>query len=234
MNNHPDTVRLLLENNADPNRANKKGRTALMLAAGDKGLLNAVLWLEYELEILDRTRKDIQVMTAKIEELENKGGDKAKEKRDYLQARLTQAKHRVQLLENDKTPPQKSDSVPSALAGDEKRAALAQLLLDAGADIHAKDMSGSTALLFAIYQGDKETAELLIGRNADINARNKLGWTPLIIAKATGNSILEAVLTGAGALMEATDQKTVNRLSSSLARFQRKSPEERTLRPKKK
>ena len=189
--------------------------------------------MEYELRTLDETRKEIQVMTAKIEELENRGGDKAKKKRDYLQAKLAKAKRRVQLLESDKAPLKKTGSQPGAPSGAQDRAAMVQLLLDAGADIHAKDVLKSTALHFAVCQGDNKTAKVLIEKGAYINARNGFGWSPLVIAKATGNSSMETLLTGAGATMGAADQKAVNRLASSLSRLQYSSSLKRKIKPRK-
>ncbi len=67
------------------------------------------------------------------------------------------------------------------------------MLLDAGADVRAKDRQGITALLAAIDAPDHftyqeqfkyslEIASLLIGRGADVNARSAAGGTPLVAA----------------------------------------------------
>jgi ankyrin repeat protein len=60
------------------------------------------------------------------------------------------------------------------------------LLLDAGADIEARDGRGFTPLLWATYGGHASTVELLVGRGADINAAHEaMGFTPVGLAFRT-------------------------------------------------
>lgn len=56
---------------------------------------------------------------------------------------------------------------------------LITLLLDSGADIDARDLSGSTALHYATAYGDEHAVKLLLDRGADIEAKNDAGKTPL-------------------------------------------------------
>jgi ankyrin repeat protein len=65
----------------------------------------------------------------------------------------------------------------------------AALLLEHGADVHAKDGNGSTALHMAIRNGASlETIELLLrsGASTQIETTNEFGYTPLRIALETG------------------------------------------------
>jgi len=55
-----------------------------------------------------------------------------------------------------------------------------KLLLDAGADVNAKSMSGATALIWAA--GEPVKSRMLIERGADINAQSRQGRTPLMAA----------------------------------------------------
>src|SRR5215469_3045282 len=61
-----------------------------------------------------------------------------------------------------------------------------RLLLDAGAEVNARNAFDATALIWA--GGDPEKSRLLIQRGADVHARSKTGKTPLMaIAGRPGN-----------------------------------------------
>jgi ankyrin repeat protein len=59
---------------------------------------------------------------------------------------------------------------------------MANLLLDRGADINAKEPGGMTPLFHAVLAGDCATVELLLERGADINAKITLGVTAISLA----------------------------------------------------
>ena len=64
----------------------------------------------------------------------------------------------------------------AALFGQTKVVAL---LLEAEADVNAKNRDGSTPLHSAAFLGQYETAKLLLENGADVNIRNGDGGTPL-------------------------------------------------------
>ena len=65
---------------------------------------------------------------------------------------------------------------------------IAKYLIEAGAEVNAKDKKGNTPLH---YVKNKELAEILIEAGANVNAKNKYGQTPLTMANI--NNKLELV-----------------------------------------
>jgi len=63
---------------------------------------------------------------------------------------------------------------------------VANYLIDAGADIHAVNIGGSTPLHVACKFNSKDLIEKLIKKGADINKNNKKGNTPLMITVKNG------------------------------------------------
>ena len=52
-----------------------------------------------------------------------------------------------------------------------------QALLDAGADVNARNNYGWTALMHAARQGDPETVKLLLVKGAQVDLQDDRGWT---------------------------------------------------------
>lgn len=76
--------------------------------------------------------------------------------------------------------------------------------MKAGIDINARNETGNTALLAAVYcdfkpETTKKIVTTLINAGADVNAKNKHGRTPLIMASICQNSEIILVLLNAGA-----------------------------------
>jgi tankyrase len=79
---------------------------------------------------------------------------------------------------------------------------IVKILLNAGADIDARDKMGITLLMLACgksTQSYKEIAELLINKGALINQHDRLGYTPLLLSLSGGSAEIAELLIEKGA-----------------------------------
>ena len=84
-------------------------------------------------------------------------------------------------------------------------------LLNAGANVEARDKNGWTALRFAAAAGGTlETITALLSVGADVNARDKKGWTALhaVAAKGTPETIIALLEAGASGSVKSKNGKT--------------------------
>lgn len=86
---------------------------------------------------------------------------------------------------------------PQLRPGHDRR--LAQMAIEAGANVEAKDVNGNAALHYAVYHNKLEIAELLIASKAQVNAQNIYGNTPLHYAMKPVNEPLANCLAQHGA-----------------------------------
>lgn len=84
-------------------------------------------------------------------------------------------------------------------AAEAGKAAAVRAMLAEGADPNTAQTDGTTALHWAAYHDDPETAKLLLDAGADANAANRYGVPPLALACTTRNGLLVRLLLDAGA-----------------------------------
>ena len=101
-----------------------------------------------------------------------------------------------------------------------------QSLLEAGADINAKNDSGQTTLHIAARNGYKDVAELLIDEGADINAKDNDGHTPLYIAVNNNYKVAELLINkGADSSIKTESGQTLLQLTEQRKRMESTSPD---------
>jgi len=124
-------------------------------------------------------------------------------------------------------------------AAEQRNTALIRTLLGSGASITAAQVDGMTALHWAVYHDDAETAGLLVRSGANVNATNRYGVPPLSLASTNGNANLVKLLLDAGAdanaslpggetvLMTAARTGNVDAVNALLARGANPNAQER-------
>ncbi len=88
---------------------------------------------------------------------------------------------------------------PLADAAEKKDGASIRTLLQAGIDVNAPQVDGTTALHWAAYRDDLETMKLLLQGGADVTATNRYGVKALSLACTNGKVAMVELLLGAGA-----------------------------------
>ena len=94
----------------------------------------------------------------------------------------------------------------------------ARLLIEHGADVHARDQSQSTPLHHAGSWGYADKARLLIEHGADVNARDESQSTPLRLAVLKGYADIARLLIEHGADVNAQDQSQSTHLHLAMFR----------------
>src|ERR1700736_1873430 len=74
------------------------------------------------------------------------------------------------------------DGSPVADAAANRNLAVLKKLIGEKADVNAAQADGTTALLWAIHQGDADAVDVLLKAGADVKAANRLNATPLYLA----------------------------------------------------
>lgn len=89
---------------------------------------------------------------------------------------------------------------------------LVKLLIDQGADVDIKDLTGDTALIVVAGNGYIEIVRLLIDKGADVNLQNENGSTALMLASANGHREIVKLLIEYGADLNIKDKEGITAL----------------------
>jgi ankyrin repeat protein len=169
---HPEIVRLLIENGADVNTKDGFGDTVLMFACEQGHLDLANFLLESGADI---HQVNTNVFRGKTALMGAAGAGQAEV------VKLLLAHHAdVNAAGADK----ETALFKAAYYG---RAEVASILLENGADIYARDSRRNTPLLHAASRGHAGVVELLLDRGADVNAQNQQDWNALMQACTVGH-----------------------------------------------
>lgn len=84
--------------------------------------------------------------------------------------------------------------------------AIGQRLIDAGANINARNNNGNTPLYLAVLHERPEVRDFLIQKGAELDKGRDDGWTPLIKAVYDGNVAAVKALAAAGANLDTKEE----------------------------
>jgi ankyrin repeat protein len=93
---------------------------------------------------------------------------------------------------------------------------LVELLINAEAEVNAKNKDGDTPLHEAVFRGYDELARFLLSQGAYVNAANKAGVTPLHYAAGLGRRSLVELLLDKGAAINARSVGGLTPLSAAV------------------
>lgn len=174
-----DTVRRLLTEGADPSALNKKGLSALHVAAreGDSFVLTAIL--ESPAIFINSPDRD-NGFTALLHAISGCQGDPAT------------VRQILGIKDCDVTVTDKEKNNALHLAATLGQTDVVALLLGRGVPREAVNAYGDTPLHLALKEGNEDTALMLLQRGADPNTKDAGGSTPLHLA--IGNRLLTAAL----------------------------------------
>ena len=114
--------------------------------------------------------------------------------------------------------PERMAEINCVLAASRGELEVVEVALDAGVDLDAKDVDGTTALMAASFRGCTELVRLLVTRGASINVvQERYRWTPLIAAAYGDHTEATRVLIQCGADMEFSDAEVRGGVDSSMA-----------------
>ena len=174
-NNNPGIIKALIRDGADVNARNDQGWTALMSALANEANSNSQI-----IKILIEAGADV----------------KAKNNRGITARDLAKRKQNIEIQKLADTLLFVSENPTADLYNvvKDSRTSITQIktLINAGADVNAKDKSGNTIFMNAVkYNSNVEIIKTLLSAGADINAKNNKGQTAKDLAKKNPNYLIQ-------------------------------------------
>ena len=161
-------INLLLDNNADPNKATTKNETPLLIAIKNETPLL--------LAIKDPGSKRLIAYTSRVDQIIDSIGMAIIE---------TLIRHGADINFQDRF-----GVTPLNYASIYGHAGFADLLIYYGAEIDKKSYDGTTPLMSAVWAGYDDVADLLIKNGANLESRDADGNTPFLIAAQNGDTLM--------------------------------------------
>ena len=201
-------VKMLLDQGADVNTCDSRGKTALMYAASADNAECVDVLLEAGADVnMSDARGITALMEASsagnsvcVEKLLKEGadvninnslsGDTALMSAVQMRSNMQRREMCVKLLIKagaDVNARAKDGSTALIEAGKHASTLCIQLLIDAGADVNARSVLGKTALLNVAKRGCVESMKILIEAGADVNEIDHYKRTPLILVASIDN-----------------------------------------------
>lgn len=224
----PARVKMLLDKGADANVVSKQGRTPLMVAANYPGAeesLRLLLAKTKNVNVQDQFEGTALMWAVQggnpraVKMLLDAGADPSKTSKaigsalnnygsgDIATLKMLLAKHTPVNSATQAANQVKNGEIalkfltPLMLAAPYAKPEAIKALLDAGADVNAKDVRGMTPLMLAVSSEnqDARVAKLLVARGAKVNDKSNIGETALDWANKFKNPDVIAALKKAGA-----------------------------------
>ena len=190
----------LLEQGANVDSRDDKGRTALMAACKAGQLESVRLLISRGADVNARDNEGDSVLTYGVINIDEDSS--SKNDRRSRQVEIV----KTLLASGADVNAQRSGWTPLLCAVSHGNNDIVAMLLSRGADLNARTDTGMTALARAIYDGRLQVFRMLLEAGADVNSRDGEGYTPLM-RSARGKPAFVSALLKKGAELNALNAR---------------------------
>lgn len=199
---YTDCVKALLEAGADPDARSHNGKT---------GLITATQWGHFN------CAKTLLRFGAKVNSMSDAGDTALKWAARGGNTSLV----RLLLQSGAEANTPSMDGTTALMFAAHASADCVRELVNAGADLHARNTRGQVPLFWAVNSGQVEIVQALLTAGADVNSVSTKGHTPLFYSVKNGDDDMNKTLLAAGANVNATDLKGKTPLLSAVQNYHR-------------